>query len=151
MPATLTRRATLSRYPVARGSAVAHLELFRWCADQSDHIGNVTACHQAISSGLHIVTSGCRDLNPGPLDPQSSALTKLRHSPFLFRATFCPVSCDPIRSVSSKSKFIALLAQSGRVEAYSDSESAPTATCVYVSAPPNEARGVIHRQGSSSL
>jgi hypothetical protein len=28
-------------------------------------------------------TSGCRDLNPGPLDPQSSALTKLRHSPFL--------------------------------------------------------------------
>ena len=25
--------------------------------------------------------SGCRDLNPGPLDPQSSALTKLRHSP----------------------------------------------------------------------
>ena len=27
--------------------------------------------------------SGCRDLNPGPLDPQSSALTKLRHSPLL--------------------------------------------------------------------
>ena len=27
--------------------------------------------------------SGCRDLNPGPLDPQSSALTKLRHSPSL--------------------------------------------------------------------
>ncbi len=27
--------------------------------------------------------SGCRDLNPGPLDPQSSALTKLRHSPML--------------------------------------------------------------------
>ena len=26
--------------------------------------------------------SGCRDLNPGPLDPQSSALTKLRHSPW---------------------------------------------------------------------
>jgi len=26
--------------------------------------------------------SGCRDSNPGPLDPQSSALTKLRHSPF---------------------------------------------------------------------
>src|SRR5579862_9882934 len=25
--------------------------------------------------------SGCRDLNSGPLDPQSSALTKLRHSP----------------------------------------------------------------------
>ena len=31
----------------------------------------------------HVVCrwSGCRDLNPGPLDPQSSALTKLRHSP----------------------------------------------------------------------
>src|SRR5665213_3629861 len=29
--------------------------------------------------------SGCRDLNPGPLDPQSSALTKLRHSPWRFR------------------------------------------------------------------
>ncbi len=28
-----------------------------------------------------IFESGCRDLNPGPLDPQSSALTKLRHSP----------------------------------------------------------------------
>ncbi len=27
--------------------------------------------------------SGCRDLNPGPLDPQSSALTKLRHSPHI--------------------------------------------------------------------
>jgi hypothetical protein len=27
--------------------------------------------------------SGCRDLNPGPLDPQSSALTKLRHSPYV--------------------------------------------------------------------
>ena len=26
--------------------------------------------------------SGCRDLNSGPLDPQSSALTKLRHSPW---------------------------------------------------------------------
>ena len=25
--------------------------------------------------------SGCRDLNPGPLVPQTSALTKLRHSP----------------------------------------------------------------------
>ena len=30
--------------------------------------------------------SGCRDLNPGPLDPQSSVLTKLRHSPFLVHA-----------------------------------------------------------------
>ncbi len=30
--------------------------------------------------------SGCRDLNPGPLDPQSSALTKLRHSPSLVGA-----------------------------------------------------------------
>ena len=29
--------------------------------------------------------SGCRDLNPGPLDPQSSALTKLRHSPCAVR------------------------------------------------------------------
>ena len=29
--------------------------------------------------------SGCRDLNPGPLDPQSSALTKLRHSPCAIR------------------------------------------------------------------
>ena len=28
--------------------------------------------------------SGCRDLNPGPLVPQTSALTKLRHSPFLW-------------------------------------------------------------------
>ena len=25
--------------------------------------------------------SGCRDLNPGPLVPQTNALTKLRHSP----------------------------------------------------------------------
>ena len=33
--------------------------------------------------------SGCRDSNPGPLDPQSSALTKLRHSPYLVRGTFC--------------------------------------------------------------
>jgi hypothetical protein len=57
--------------------------------------------------------SGWGDLNSRPLDPQSSALTKLRHSPFLLRATFWPVSCYPIRSVSSKSKFIALLAQSG--------------------------------------
>ena len=32
---------------------------------------------------LHLPSSGCRDLNPGPLDPQSSALTKLRHSPLL--------------------------------------------------------------------
>ena len=62
---------------------------------------------------LHLPSSGCRDLNPGPLDPQSSALTKLRHSPFLFRATFCPVYCDPIWSVSSNSKFTTLLAQSG--------------------------------------
>jgi len=46
-------------------------------------------------------------------DPQSSALTKLRHSPFLFRATFCPVYCDPIWSVSSNSKFTTWLAQSG--------------------------------------
>ena len=30
--------------------------------------------------------SGCRDLNPGPLDPQSSALTKLRHSPRVVEA-----------------------------------------------------------------
>ncbi len=30
--------------------------------------------------------SGCRDLNPGPLDPQSSALTKLRHSPCVVEA-----------------------------------------------------------------
>ena len=29
-----------------------------------------------------VLWSGCRDLNPGPLDPQSSALTKLRHSPW---------------------------------------------------------------------
>ena len=29
--------------------------------------------------------SGCRDLNPGPPDPQSGALTKLRHSPWWFR------------------------------------------------------------------
>ena len=28
-----------------------------------------------------LLWSGCRDSNPGPLDPQSSALTKLRHSP----------------------------------------------------------------------
>ncbi len=35
--------------------------------------------------------SGCRDLNPGPLDPQSSALTKLRHSPYLLRGSFSPV------------------------------------------------------------
>jgi hypothetical protein len=26
--------------------------------------------------------SGCRDLNSGPLVPQTSALTKLRHSPY---------------------------------------------------------------------
>ena len=31
---------------------------------------------------LAALQSGCRDSNPGPLDPQSSALTKLRHSPF---------------------------------------------------------------------
>ena len=34
--------------------------------------------------------SGCRDLNPGPLDPQSSALTKLRHSPSLLRGCAAP-------------------------------------------------------------
>ena len=33
-------------------------------------------------NGVHRNWSGCRDLNPGPLDPQSSAApTKLRHSP----------------------------------------------------------------------
>jgi hypothetical protein len=32
-------------------------------------------------NGVKPIESGCRDLNPGPLDPQSSALTKLRHSP----------------------------------------------------------------------
>ena len=32
-------------------------------------------------NGVNRSASGCRDLNPGPLDPQSSALTKLRHSP----------------------------------------------------------------------
>ncbi len=34
-------------------------------------------------NGVNRMSSGCRDLNPGPLDPQSSALTKLRHSPSL--------------------------------------------------------------------
>ena len=34
-------------------------------------------------NGVNRRWSGCRDLNPGPLDPQSSALTKLRHSPSL--------------------------------------------------------------------
>jgi hypothetical protein len=32
--------------------------------------------------GPAIKWSGWRDLNSRPLDPQSSALTKLRHSPF---------------------------------------------------------------------
>jgi hypothetical protein len=27
------------------------------------------------------IWSGCRDLNPGPLAPQASALARLRHSP----------------------------------------------------------------------
>ena len=81
-------------------------------------------------------------------NPQSSALTKLRHSPFLIRATFCPVSCYPIRSVSSKVKFIALLAQSGGGEAYSDSESAPTATCVYATTPESVDFGAGNRAGT---
>jgi hypothetical protein len=37
--------------------------------------------------GVNRSESGCRDLNPGPLDPQSSALTKLRHSPHSVRPT----------------------------------------------------------------
>ena len=36
-------------------------------------------------NGVNRSESGCRDLNPGPLDPQSSALTKLRHSPWQLR------------------------------------------------------------------
>jgi hypothetical protein len=31
---------------------------------------------------LELFLSGCRDLNPGPLVPQTNALTKLRHSPY---------------------------------------------------------------------
>ncbi len=79
-----------------------------------DHSVTTGVAASANSSPKSLLTaSGCRDLNPGPLDPQSSALTKLRHSPFLLRATLCPVSCYPIRSVSPKSKLIAFLAQSG--------------------------------------
>src|SRR6478735_4857343 len=33
-----------------------------------------------------VLLSGCRDLNPGPLVPQTNALTKLRHSPFRGRS-----------------------------------------------------------------
>jgi hypothetical protein len=40
----------------------------------------IVAGSRNMPSGLGF-QSGCRDLNPGPLDPQSSALTKLRHSP----------------------------------------------------------------------
>jgi hypothetical protein len=45
--------------------------------------------------------SGCRDLNPGPLDPQSSALTKLRHSPFLVKALKCSRGPHPKRSFAN--------------------------------------------------
>ena len=45
--------------------------------------GYSATIHRQHNSMTCIFASGCRDLNPGPLDPQSSALTKLRHSPLL--------------------------------------------------------------------
>jgi hypothetical protein len=45
--------------------------------------GHIPRLHKAWPTiGVKAFESGCRDLNPGPLDPQSSALTKLRHSPY---------------------------------------------------------------------
>jgi hypothetical protein len=54
--------------------------------------------------------SGCRDLNPGPLDPQSSALTKLRHSPLLLvpghgLESWTPLTPPPVPLVNALSTF----------------------------------------------
>ena len=50
-------------------------------------IPSVVARHLRNSYAEYAWWSGCRDLNPGPLDPQSSALTKLRHSPSVYLLT----------------------------------------------------------------
>ncbi len=54
-----------------------------------------------VASDLHF-WSGCRDLNPGPLDPQSSALTKLRHSPRDARVSPAQRPCLNRRQVPTK-------------------------------------------------
>ncbi len=53
------------------------------------------ARRKAQVADLGLLLSGCRDSNPGPLDPQSSALTKLRHSPSLVRRPFSTAGFVP--------------------------------------------------------
>jgi hypothetical protein len=47
-------------------------------------------------SGLS-VQSGCRDLNSGPLVPQTSALTRLRHTPKLHKSSVHSAAASPQR------------------------------------------------------
>src|SRR5690349_11304659 len=42
------------------------------------------------AQGPAVIPSGWRDSNPRPLDPQSSALTKLRHSPWTSHSIAAP-------------------------------------------------------------
>ena len=68
----------------------------KWAIESAGGLGYLLAAKRSrgIASDLHF-QSGCRDLNPGPLDPQSSALTKLRHSPHV--ATALRNRCAPRR------------------------------------------------------
>jgi transposase InsO family protein len=88
------------RVLVNRQSWKTVVELSMAIADYIETFYNPTRRHSSLDPGrilikaVNRIASGCRDLNPGPLDPQSSALTKLRHSPLLVRGPL--PSCGPL-------------------------------------------------------